>query len=520
MDIEPATARAGAVVVIISSGWTPGEQVTLTENGAPAYVGPANPSGRLLAYLSPGGEGYVAIGETGATSGKQAGGIFYVSPNVATVSALAIVPHAINPNGANFFTLSGTGFPANATLTLARNGAFIGTTTTDANGLFVTSVTPAAGGDSGAVYTAVDTGGTTMAGQSVEERADAGPGDQNQVRGFMARALVNAPNALMAWEGEGFVPGEQVNISEGGTVLASGNADANGAATFFLGIPDYVASSRHIDGLTSGRRAWVAARVDPRAPLVPSLIVAPGQVWGSGQVTAWYTQFTPNQSATMYVDGVSIGSAGVDGFGNGYGFPSKPTSGFVHYVSLVAANGQVAVGPMISLVNAPTFTPTLTPTLTRTPTPTSTPVPMMIVGHVIWQGLPAQPNPLQQMPVTLTLKLGNTEVNYPRQLTDSSGFFTVTQSLSPGTYQWRVKGNTYLASTGVVTVSNAPLIQVEMGLQKGGDFNGDNAVSITDFNTLRNNFGTAGSPPLGPIEGPQKAIESPQPQPTRSRSRR
>src|SRR4051794_35774860 len=29
-----------------------------------------------------------------------------------------------------------------------------------------------------------------------------------------------------------------------------------------------------------------------------------------------------------------------------------------------------------------------------------------LVGHVTWQGHPAQPNALQQMPITITLKLG------------------------------------------------------------------------------------------------------------------
>src|SRR5207253_7460013 len=61
-------------------------------------------------------------------------------------------------------------------------------------------------------------------------------------------------------------------------------------------------------------------------------------------------------------------------------------------------------------------------TFTPTSTPTATPV---LVGHVTWQGRPAQPDPLQQLPITLTLKSGAMEVNYSSRNTDANGFFTV-----------------------------------------------------------------------------------------------
>jgi hypothetical protein len=145
--------------------------------------------------------------------------------------------------------------------------------------------------------------------------------------------------------------------------------------------------------------------------------------------------------------------------------------------------------------------PTPTPTATRTATATATTIPMLVVGHVAWQGLPAQPNPVQEMPITMTLKSGATEVNYARRLTDLSGFFTVTVSLPPGSYQWRVKGNTYLASSGVFTLTGVSTQQVEMGTQKVGDLTGDNVNSVADFNQYKTNFGIGGVPPLGPGSG-------------------
>src|SRR5205823_9322567 len=108
--------------------------------------------------------------------------------------------------------------------------------------------------------------------------------------------------------------------------------------------------------------------------------------------------------------------------------------------------------------NTPTFTPT--PTITSTPTVTNTPGAAIVVGHVFWQGRPAQPNALQQLPISLTIKSGTTEVNYPFQNTDSSGFFTVTADLPDGVYNWRVKDPKYLANSGSLTFVRGTVIMV------------------------------------------------------------
>src|ERR1043165_3521332 len=67
----------------------------------------------------------------------------------------------------------------------------------------------------------------------------------------------------------------------------------------------------------------------------------------------------------------------------------------------------------------------------------ASPTTALLVGHVTWQGRPTQPNARQQFPITLTLKLGATEINYPVQTTDANGFFTVSvDGLPNGTYHW------------------------------------------------------------------------------------
>lgn len=220
-----------------------------------------------------------------------------------------------------------------------------------------------------------------------------------------------------------------------------------------------------------------------------------------------------------------------------------------HYhvtVQLNPAGGRLipvfpyVLGPTFAGQTSPavTYTPTSTPTQQPpSPTPTqlatSTPTPdALLVGHATWQGRPAQPNSAQQLPITLTLKLGATEVDYPSQTTDASGFFTVAVGTLPaGTYVWRAKGPQFLANTGSVSLQGAPATQAEMGLMRTGDanndnvvggadfiilrgtigkscgvsgfdgradFNGDCVVNGVDFNLLKNNFGQAGVPPIGP----------------------
>ncbi len=172
--------------------------------------------------------------------------------------------------------------------------------------------------------------------------------------------------------------------------------------------------------------------------------------------------------------------------------------------------------PAGSRTSTRTSTVTATHSPTRTTTATVTPTSIaanVLVGHVTWQGRPAQPHPLQQLPISLTLKSATIEQNYPAQTTDASGFFTVTTgNLPPGIYQYRVKGTKYLANSGTVSLQglysgehehrivsepqssepNAlPSTQVEIGFMRTGDANNDNTVTVADFNILARAFGHA-----------------------------
>jgi hypothetical protein len=158
----------------------------------------------------------------------------------------------------------------------------------------------------------------------------------------------------------------------------------------------------------------------------------------------------------------------------------------------------------------------------------------VLVGHVTWQGRPAQPDALQALAISLTLRLqtGGPDNEYTGLTTDASGFFTVPVGTLPnGIYNWRVKDPKYLANGGSLTLTGAPVTNVEMGLMRAGDasdnnvvdatdftilkasfgkslgmpgyddradFSGDQVVNSIDFGLLKGNFGTGGAPPVGP----------------------
>lgn len=178
------------------------------------------------------------------------------------------------------------------------------------------------------------------------------------------------------------------------------------------------------------------------------------------------------------------------------GIQRDPNGAFVQYECNTA--GTLTDTLQLTFSLAPCASPSDTPTPAATPT--AQPI---LVGHVNWEARPSQPNQLQQLPITLTLKLGNTEVNYPTQLTDQYGFFTVTLgSLPNGTYTWRVDdaasaqhSPNYLAKSGVVGIGGAPITNMEMGVMRTGDANNDDWVSVSDFNILKVSFdSTCGSP--------------------------
>src|SRR5206468_9896550 len=101
-----------------------------------------------------------------------------------------------------------------------------------------------------------------------------------------------------------------------------------------------------------------------------------------------------------------------------------------------------------------------------------------LVSHVTLQGRPSPPDARLQVPITLTLKSGTVERNYPSQTTNASAVFTTgVGTLPAGTYAWRAKYPRYLANSGTVSLTGGPITSLDMGTMRGGDANNDNFVN-------------------------------------------
>ena len=308
MTHEVVNQNTTAAFGTLSSGWSPMESVQFYINGVLAATFAANADGVFAVGISTGaGFGYVTIDQKGLTSGKETGGVVQVAPTGPYLPGVTGAPHAINTAASGHFYLYGWGYPpsTSTTVTLYRNGIFQGFVATNASGRFFATFTAANNGDTSAVYSA-DTGTTgSMAGVSLEERADAGTppvGDQNAARVFFDRAtLDSAVGGTVSLVGEGFQAGETVTISS----CAAGSlpATADGAFDAFLAYaPGAGISQCVLTGGTSGRVARGTVLLHANVTNVRGLIAAPGFVPAGGTVPILADKLLPSDTGAIPLD--------------------------------------------------------------------------------------------------------------------------------------------------------------------------------------------------------------------------
>lgn len=368
-----------ARVAVETANWLPNEMVSVSVNGAAPTNYTADAVSRMQLFLLVGpAQGYFSVNARGLTSGRQTGGAFSTRASVPSVPGVAIAPHAVQNDDTGSIDVTGARWPANSTVTFARNGTPITTFNTDSMGSFAYRVAVHAGPDTSSIYTVYSAAAGSQVGQSIEERSDAGAfpfGDQNITRAFVDRPVVASSGGTVAIAGEGFLPGETINITGCGT--ASTGADANGAGLFFNSISGTGVFHCALSGGTTGRMAWASGLAASNAINVPSMVSVPAEVAGTGQFEVAMDRLTPNQNGTVYLDGVSQGTISTDSNGRRAFLINKPTSGFAHVVEWLGTGGQSVVAPLLYLPAAgtptPTRTSTRTPTRTHTRTPTYTP---------------------------------------------------------------------------------------------------------------------------------------------------
>ena len=112
----------------------------------------------------------------------------------------------------------------------------------------------------------------------------------------------------------------------------------------------------------------------------------------------------------------------------------------------------------------------------------------IFVGRAEPPGRPAAPHISWRIPVTITVqKLQTGEATEVVDTLDASGNFTLTGLLNDD-YQIGVRGHNTLRTIQQVTIGSEHTT-VDFGMLRGGDSNGDNAVTLIDFSLLVNTFG-------------------------------
>jgi hypothetical protein len=379
MSVSPDVANpsTNAVIGALLTNFTPGESIQFFINGSLTATSPADSYGRLAARINaPAGEGYVTFEGIGVTSDKRAGGVAEVQTSAPPVPGVAIGPHAINPNGSGTLHMVGSRYPVGTPITIARNAVPLGFVTSDGNGGFFVSVPVKAGPDTSAIYSASSVAAGSLNGQSIEERADAGippQGDQNVSRAYFDRAVFPSTGATLGGVGEGFLPGETVNIS--GCANGSATADGNGAVAVFLTLGEGTVITQCVYiGATSGRVARSTALSSSNAVNVPAAINAPATLPNGGTGFVFlYDRLTASQTGTIFIDGVNQGTVSTNAGGYGSVAVIAPGSAGIHSVVFVGSSGQVAIAPLYVLAAGAMPTPTATPTATPTSTPVTTP---------------------------------------------------------------------------------------------------------------------------------------------------
>jgi hypothetical protein len=402
--ISTTTGVAG----LVGSGFVPLESVDIYLNGTLAGSFNADAQGFVVfTSMNSSTEGYVTVRAQGQSSGRVGVTAFQIYNNAPAVPGLAAAPHAVHPGDPYY--LYAVGYAPSATVAFARDTVVLTTTTASVNGRVLVTGTVATGAlDGAAVYNSyVSAQAGTMAGQSVEERSDAGPpnaptADYNPSRALVDRPVLQSNPLSAAWAaGEGFSPGETVVYTfTYSLVTGSVQADANGAvALAFVGGsipagPELV----KMQGLTSGNRAYAAFLVSNLVANVPSAIMRPSRVANSsGTVSVQFDRFAPSQLLTVTLDSTVVATATTSIIGTGsVSFP-KPASGLAHAVTVMAANGPIAVAPLVllSALPQPTATVTTSPTATgtiptatvtatgtTTATGTATTVPCLVNTHI------------------------------------------------------------------------------------------------------------------------------------------
>ena len=367
VTVSPASDNPGAMVTVSGSGFAANEPVTLSFDANPTYStkAQATASGQLpaTAFTIPAvsGAGAHSITATGTTSGHTT----TVGLTVAPPRAITVSP--ASGNAGSMVTVSGSGFAANETVTLAfdANPTYSVKAQATAAGLLpaTTFTIPAVSG-TGAhsiVASGEASGHTATAGLTVTP----GPG-------VAAPAISVSPasgnaGSMVTISGGGFAANATVTLAFDATPAHSSKAQATAAgqlpATAFTVPPASGAGAHNITvtGATSGHTTTAGLTIaPPRAITVSPASGNPGavvMVSGSG--------FAANETVTLAFDANPAFSSKVQATAAGllpataFAIPAVSGAGAHAVVATGATSGRKATAGL-TVTPAPSSAATLT----------------------------------------------------------------------------------------------------------------------------------------------------------------
>jgi hypothetical protein len=220
-QVSPSTyfATPGSTVTYTGTGFAPNESVSVTQNGIPAAPIIASPTGTFSSGLAAPFNSTVAhLVFTGAVSGVS----LPLDISLAQFHP-TIILSTYYAQGGSPLTVTGSGYSANETITLAMEGATFGTTVSDINGVFsfpssipfslagLKTIT-ALGGQSGALAVTQITVAPVFT-------------------SFNLGIYASAPGTTVTMSGSGYLPNEPITITTdrtGSAPVVSVNADSSG----------------------------------------------------------------------------------------------------------------------------------------------------------------------------------------------------------------------------------------------------------------------------------------------------
>jgi hypothetical protein len=339
-----AYLAVGATVVspavrlpLAGSGFMPGATVAITDNGATALTVGVESDGSFAAYLTvPAAPGYHAL-LARDDSGQTAVAAYTVAAGGASGPLLAVAPAWVGPGAA--LRAVWAGFIPDGDLLWLRDGVVQGHVPAGSTGSgSFTTTAPATPG----AYVYTLRLGEDLPSQTVQVDYPA----IAYGSGTTARAPSNVPGAWGA-VGEGFTPGERVDLTVNGSPIGSTTANPQGVALAAFAphpVGDDTLEKLTMTGAISDRRAYSAIYFFRSTPALP------GQVQGRWESSTGSTQvviadnlgFSPAPFQAL-IDGRTVLSATTSGNGLAvYSYTVPLRDDLAHNLSTRLDSGQTA----------------------------------------------------------------------------------------------------------------------------------------------------------------------------------